>query len=69
MNVYQVSFCERGYWSKPYSYLSKSLFKDGDIVVVPTGSFYSVGKITGIGDFSKLKEGITYKEIIQKLDL
>lgn len=60
-----VSFCERNYWSKPYTYLHSSELIPGEIVVVPTGNFFSIGKVINSKslDTFKLDPKINYKQI------
>lgn len=61
----QVSFNERGYWSKPYTYLHGEDIPKGTIVVVETQHFYSVGKVTGSVKDPLLDPKIKYKTIKQ----
>jgi len=64
-----VRFRERGRWSTPYTYLPKEgdVFKYGDIVLVPTGDFYSVAKVVKVVEGATQRENIKYKEIIKRL--
>lgn len=64
-----VVFFERGYWSKAYTYKSDIAYAIGDIVIVPTNDFYSVGKVTGSEKGYKFKSDIKYKSIIQKVSI
>jgi hypothetical protein len=65
----QVVFNERGYWSKAYTYISETPISKGAIVVVPTNTFYGVGKVTdSIKDYA-FKPNITYKQILKVLDV
>lgn len=63
-----VVFFERGYWSKAYTYKSEMPYAIGEVVVVPTNEFYSVGKVTGSEKGYKFKEGINYKFILQSIN-
>jgi hypothetical protein len=56
-------------WSKGYVYESEVPYKVGDIVVVPTGTFYSVGRVTGCKKDYIFKVDIQYKRIIQKVEV
>jgi hypothetical protein len=56
-------------WSKGYVYKSKVKYKIGDIVVVPTGTFYSVGRVTGCKEGYEFKPEISYKSVIQKVEI
>ena len=62
-----VSFKDREYWSKPYTYKSRVPYKRGDAVVVPTGTFYGVGKVQGCEKGATFKEDIDYKYVILKI--
>ena len=48
----QVVLNRDGFWSKPYSYLYDEAMdlQVGDIVLVPTGVWWSVGKISGFAE-------------------
>jgi hypothetical protein len=64
-----VVFFERGYWSKPYVYLYEYPLQINQIVLVPTGEFYSVGKIVKVvKDYKKIPH-IQYKRIIKPLEI
>lgn len=71
----KVAFKERGYWSKAYTYTYSQLvnpIKAGDVVVVPTSDFYSVGRVTEvIENFNPnpADQSFEYKSVILKLDL
>ena len=56
-------------WSKGYVYKSNEKYKIGDIVVVPTGTFYSVGRVTGCKEGYVFKDDIQYKNVIQKVEV
>ena len=62
-----VTFFERGYWSKSYTYKSKNPYLIGDIVIVPANDFYAVGKVTGAEKGYNFKENINYKFVIQAI--
>ena len=66
-----VKLYERGYWSRPFTYLSKDIYKKGDVVLVPVQDFMAVGKVVRCADvdFFQLKEGIVYKNVIMKVEL
>jgi hypothetical protein len=59
-----VSFNERGYWSKPYTYKSDVEYPLNSAVVVPTGNFFSVGKVKGVVKDAVFDAEIKYKFII-----
>lgn len=63
-----VVFNERGYWSKSYTYKSLIPYAIGDIVIVPTAHFYSVGKVIGSEKGYTFKEGIHYKYVCSKFE-
>lgn len=64
-----VVFNERGYWSKPYTYKSETGFEVGDVVVVPTGAFFSVGKVVKcIQNYDNFNPEINYKHIHCKVE-
>lgn len=54
-------------WSKAYTYRSILPYKNGDVVVVPTGSFYSVGKVTECLENYDFNPSLTYKDILIKV--
>jgi len=62
-----VQFNEHGTWSKPYTYKSKLAYKKGDIVLVPTNNFYTVGKVVACTKVYEFKKNINYKFIITSL--
>lgn len=64
-----VSFNERGYWSKAYTYKSDRPFPIGAIVLVPTNNFYAVGKVLGSEKGYNFKENVNYKFVKQELNL
>jgi hypothetical protein len=64
-----VKFNERGYWSKPYTYKSIVTYEKNDIVVVPTGTFYSVGKVLSCEENYQFDPKINYKHIHSKVIL
>lgn len=70
MNDYAVHvvFNERGFWSKSYTYKSDRPFAIGSIVIVPTNTFYAIGKVTGSEKGYNFKEGIKYKYVIQEFN-
>jgi hypothetical protein len=59
--VVDVIFKERGTdgWSHSYTYQDggKDYFR-GDIVLVPTGSFYSIGMVSGVREYDDTHSGI-----------
>lgn len=59
-----VCFKERQYWSRPYTYKSKVPYKVGDPVVVPTGDFYSVGRVTDCRGEYEFDSKINYKFVV-----
>ena len=71
-NAYHVVFKDTSSsqgWSKGYTYRSDKIFKKGDVVVVPTGKFYSVGKVTDVKEKYEFKEPQKFKEVLLKLDV
>lgn len=66
-----VKLYDRGYWSRPFTYLSKEAFKKGDVVLVPVQGFMAVGKVVRCADadFFELKPEVVYKNVIMKLEL
>ena len=66
-DYYSVCFIERGFPSKGYSYKTMMSLKPEAVVLVPTGNFYSVGKVIkklSSEDIQKLNSDIEYKTII-----
>lgn len=61
-----VSFCERGVFSKPYTYKSDVPYDRDSVVLVPAGKFYSVGKVTSCVEAAKHKflDNVTYKFVV-----
>jgi len=58
-----------GVWSKPYTYSSVIPYGKDDVVVVETGTFFSVAKVTECipnYDFNPTK---TYKNVVMKVVL
>ena len=58
-------------WSKAYTYKSHKPYEKYDVVVVPAGNWFTVGKvfschIATAGDF---KDDILYKYVISKIEL
>lgn len=65
-----VIFFERGYpTTKRYTYLSDIEVEVGQAVVVPTGKWYSVGKVVAVTKEPVLDPKIKYKHIIDILNL
>ena len=54
-------------WSKPYTYKSILSYEKGDAVVVPTGSFYGVGKVTECLPNYDFNPALTYKDVLIKV--
>lgn len=69
MNAYQVVFKQQGYWSRGYTYKSEEIFSKGDIVVVPTGNFYNVGKIMDVKLSYAFEEPHKFKSIHSKVEV
>jgi hypothetical protein len=63
----EVIFNERGYWSKAYTYKSTVPYSEGAVVVVPTGKWYSVGKVVKVHQHYSFDPAINYKRIVQEL--
>lgn len=55
-------------WSRAYTYLSHRDYKIGEVVVVPTSNFYSIGKVIGITEEPKLQDGIHYKHVTGSIE-
>ncbi|WP_396189751.1 hypothetical protein [Flavobacterium sp.] len=64
----QVVFNERGYWSKPYTYLHEESIPKDTPVIVETQNFYSVGKVVSCIKDPKLDPKIKYK-IVKRVGL
>ena len=65
-----VKFKEYSGWSeRSYTHLSNVPYEKGQALVVPVGNWYNVGKVISCVENPKLKEGITYKEVIAPLEL
>lgn len=65
----QVVFNERGYWSKPYTYMSHQEIPKNNIVVVPTNNFFSIAKVIESIENYEFKPNIKYKKITLVLDI
>jgi hypothetical protein len=65
-----VCFYDRGYWSKPYTYLHSAPVRPGDVVLVPKDRFYSVGKAKDCTDAAALQRlpGVKYKSIARVIE-
>jgi hypothetical protein len=63
----EVIFNQRGYWSKRYTFESNEAYQEGDIVVTPTGDFYSVGKVKACYPNYKFNPKVAYKTITCKV--
>ena len=68
MFAIQVVFNERDYWSKPYTYLYDSPIEKGKVVIVPTGKFYGIGKVTASLAEYKFDPQIKYRHVIAILE-
>lgn len=64
-----VKFKDHQYWSKPYTYKSIVTYEKGDVVVVPVGDFYSVGKVLACTPDYQFDPKINYKHIHSKVIL
>jgi len=62
-----VRFRNMGQWSKPYTYKTELDLEYGDLILVPTGDFFSVAKVVKVTD--KLNLEIGYRKVIQKLGM
>jgi len=65
----QVVFNERGYWSKPYTYMYEKPIAKGSVVLVPTNNFFSVGKVIDSVANYAFKPDIKYKSIKSILEV
>ena len=54
-------------WSKPYTYKSILSYEKGDVVVVETGNFYSVGRVVESIPNYDFNPDLTYKNIVMKV--
>lgn len=64
-----VRFRDRGVDSKIYTYKSPTPYCKGDIVLVPTGDFYSVAIAVGCKHPYTFDPARRYSEVICKLDV
>jgi hypothetical protein len=66
-----VGFKQYMDFSKGYTYLSDKEYKKDDLVLVPAGNWYSVGKVESCSDLVEkdLDPHVKYKAIIQKVDI
>jgi hypothetical protein len=64
----KIKFNDKGFWSKAYTYTSFVRYAPDSIVVVPTNSFYSIGKVSECLENYNFKEDIKYKKVITKLE-
>lgn len=64
----KVVFNDREYWSKPYTYKSYEDYNRNDLVIVPAGTFYSIGKVVESipEDKYEFKPEINYRFVIKK---
>jgi len=66
----KVKFKNYEKWSIAYTYKSLIKIEEGDVVVVPTGNFYQVGKVTKSVANPPFKEKDSYyKFVIQKVEV
>jgi len=67
-NLYGISVAFKQFdgWSKNYGYLSNRDFKVGEAIVVPTGDFYSVGKVVSTKKTKRteISPGIPLKHVV-----
>jgi hypothetical protein len=63
----KVVFKDKEYWSKAYAYRSEMPYVKGDLVIVPTGTFWNVGKVTECVEGLSFDPEVTYKPIHSKL--
>ncbi len=63
----QVRFLEYGRWSKVYTYKSEQKFERYDLVLVPTGKFLGVGKVSACVENFEFLPNINYKFVLAKL--
>ena len=68
MLAVSVSFNNRGVWSKGYTYKSKIPVNKDDLVIVPVGNHWSVGKVRSVKESYDFKSGIEYKHIHSKFE-
>ena len=71
MYAIRVMFCRNGIWSKPYTYKCDFFVEKGNAVMVPTGNWYSVGKVQEVFDARvyEWREDIKYTNAIMKVVL
>ena len=58
-----VQFISYGTWTKEYTYKSDKPFQEGDAVVVPTGNWFSLGRVTWCKDNYPFRKDIASKTI------
>jgi len=63
MYAISVSFYERGYWSRSYTYLWHEPVNPGSVALVPKDAFYSVAKVIGCTDRFTKDPKINYKKL------
>ena len=56
-----------GIWSKRYTYKSEIAIPPNSVVLVPTGDFYSVGKVVAEVEGFEFKPNVNYRFIIRDL--
>jgi hypothetical protein len=63
-----VVFNERGFWSRKYTYKSRTPYAIGDVVIVPTNTFYAIGKVVGSEKGYPFNKNIVYKYVVKNFN-
>lgn len=58
-----MQFCDRGNWSKPYTYRSPGPIEKGALVVVKTPNYFQAGKVVKCEENYAFEPGIKYRFI------
>jgi hypothetical protein len=58
-----VSFENKGSWTKPYTYKSKSEIEIGSLAVCRTNTFFSIGKVMSCSSNHKFNPDVKYRSI------
>jgi hypothetical protein len=60
----KVKFKQKDEWSNAYTYKSDIYYPKGEAVIVPTGDWYSVGKVTAASEDPNFNLAVEYKWVI-----
>ena len=67
--VHVAFYTTAGGWSKAYTYKSDKAYDKDAVVLVPTGAFFSLGKVTGSETNYKFNPAVKYKEIVREIEV